>query len=185
MAADLALLDAEGVGCRVYTWDGPWVTLGRFQKPASALAEGWDRWVVRPTGGKAVLHGHDLTVALAMRVENARDIAAAYRLTVNPIVTALRACGVDAVLAEGRRTRALGLADCFASSAACDVLADDCKVCGCALVISGYRVLLQASIPFRNPVVDPASAIRGALPLEVKPWQHEAFASALEQAIGG
>lgn len=72
MALDVALLEAAelgAVGWRVYGWNGPWVSLGRFQRPVDALVDPEGvRWVARPTGGKAVLHGHDVTVGLAVPI---------------------------------------------------------------------------------------------------------------------
>src|SRR5687768_7523544 len=69
MQVDIDLFHAAERGefsLRFYSWDGPWVTLGRFQDPARDLLDpSLVPWVVRPTGGKAVLHGHDLTVTLA------------------------------------------------------------------------------------------------------------------------
>ncbi len=53
---------------RFYTWDGPWLSLGRNQndfpqKWASFAKEGRVNIVRRPSGGNAVLHGGGLTYA--------------------------------------------------------------------------------------------------------------------------
>ena len=64
-----ALARAEGgeASLRVYTWDRPTVSLGRRQRPKDVadLFPGLPT-VGRPTGGGGVLHGSDLTVALAV-----------------------------------------------------------------------------------------------------------------------
>ena len=75
MARDAELLERAERGesaARVYSWDGAWVSLGRFQRPEKALLRSEEiDWVMRPTGGKAVLHGHDVTVGIALPL---RDI---------------------------------------------------------------------------------------------------------------
>jgi lipoate-protein ligase A len=190
MAADLAALEAAGdevTACRVYQWNEPWVTLGRFQRPERDVVSGFSNWIKRPTGGKAVLHGHDLTVGLAMPLfTDRRSVRGAYQQAVSPLVGALRACGLEAELAtvgdaSGARERT---ADCFAASSGCDVVAaDGNKVCGCALLIRGNLVLLQASVPYKAPLVAPGLAITGASERRLKLWRHEDFASALESTL--
>jgi lipoate-protein ligase A len=102
---------------RVYGWDGPWVSLGCYQDPNRDLLDPDSiSWVMRPTGGKAVLHGHDVTVGLAFPLADlarmsgecedrlARSIRSVYRLAIAPIVAALNECGLAAVLAEDRNS---------------------------------------------------------------------------------
>jgi len=75
---DELFADAEiGIaGCRVYSWTGPWVTLGMFQDPVKALIQPTKvGWTKRNTGGKAVLHGHDITVGFAMPLAMIADIS--------------------------------------------------------------------------------------------------------------
>ena len=170
MAADVALLEsAEGgaLGARVYAWTGAWVTLGRHQRAETALAPGCTvPWVVRPTGGKAVLHGHDVTVGLAVPLallglpDGSRRLGDVYRAVVAPLVGALADCGVPATLAEDTPfVRSVGkVADCFAHVAPNDVVGPDGgKVCGCALKLTAQAVLLQASVPAGPPLVDLAT----------------------------
>ncbi|HXH60223.1 MAG TPA: hypothetical protein VNI20_02570, partial [Fimbriimonadaceae bacterium] len=170
MARDAALLDLaeqSGAFARVYSWDGPWVSLGRFQTPDRALRDpDGIPWVMRPTGGKAVLHGHDVTVGLAcnlgllgLSADTARRVSHVYRHIVGPLAAALTESGLTASLAESTRfVRSAGkTADCFAHVSPNDVVdpATGIKVCGCALRLTQRAVLLQASIPVRAPLVDP------------------------------
>ncbi len=196
MSLDSGLLErAENgeVGWRVYAWNGPWVSLGRFQSPERDLiATCAVPWVRRPTGGKAVLHGHDVTVGLAVPLTNLtnvdhRSIRAVYRLVVDPIIEALRACGVDAALAEktpysncGNRT-----ADCFAYSSANDVVSpsNGRKLCGCALRLTHKAVLLQASIPNGGPLVDPRTVIANASHESALRWDDDRFGDKLAEAV--
>jgi lipoate-protein ligase A len=172
MARDAALLErAErgGVYVRVYTWDGPWVSLGRFQRPERALRDhNAINWVVRPTGGKGVLHGHDVTVGFAANLrdldisdDEARRISTVYRAATAPLISALCHAGVPADLAEKTlHTKSAGhTADCFAHVSPNDIVdpATGRKVCGCALRVTDTAVLLQASVPTTSPLVDPAT----------------------------
>jgi lipoate-protein ligase A len=55
---------------RLYTWDGPWLSLGyaqrRIEAERMAACEQAGVGIVRrTTGGRAVLHGNDLTYSLA------------------------------------------------------------------------------------------------------------------------
>src|SRR5262249_19248112 len=135
------------------------------------LAELGDQpWVMRPTGGKAVRHGYDICVAIAVPFAtlslSPRQVKRAYRSLAEPIVLALRALGVPATLVEGtkwenRRSTTdsvtggpakrlpPGTEDCFAYNSPNDIVNEQSgsKVCGCALRFTDSAVLVQASIP--------------------------------------
>lgn len=198
MARDRALLAAAErgeAGARVYGWDGLWVSLGRFQSPERDLVSpSTTRWVMRPTGGRAVLHGHDVTVGLAAPLEalgiSSRGLRPAYRAVVGPLVEGLRACGVPAVLAEDRRavgasgaSHSPAPADCFAVASPNDVVDErtGAKVCGCALRLTEWAVLVQASLPHGTPLAPPDTVIRDAA-LTVREWDPTNFAEALREA---
>lgn len=166
MARDARLLECQEPVARVYEWGRPWVSLGRSQVPEMSLRLGCPvPYVMRPTGGKAVLHGHDLTVGMAVPLAilglGERDVKAVYRAVVPCLVSALNQVGIPAVLAEETPfVRGAGkVADCFAHVSANDVVnpATGQKVCGCALRVTNHAVLVQASIPVRPPIVDPAT----------------------------
>lgn len=196
MARDVELLErAEkgDLGARVYSWSDIWVTLGRFQKPEETILPGFDRYIVRPTGGWAVLHGHDMTVGIAaphtLREQGSgRSVREVYRSITAPLVEALQVCGLDCVLAESTPFvgTGKGFADCFASASSNDVVdrVTGHKVCGCALRVTHHAALLQASIPWRTPDVDPASIIRDGVSLQIHEWDHERLADALQDAMG-
>lgn len=71
MAVDAALLDeAREPTLRFYAWSPPCLSLGRFQSGDGIDFEalrrrGWDA-VRRPTGGRAVLHQHEVTYSLVL-----------------------------------------------------------------------------------------------------------------------
>lgn len=242
MALDRALLDAaekDGkIGWRVYGWDGPWLTMGMNQDPAAdLLPTNPVPWVMRPTGGKAVLHGHDVTVGLAAPlvaiwtlddsgdgVAHNRSVRAAYRWVTRPIIEALNACGLPCDLAEnvagvvkavsgtsiprplppiaarqgegeapnrsdlGPRTSGLlnpQSSDCFAGVSRNDIvdLRSGLKCCGCAFRMTKSAVLLQASIPAGEPLVDPALVFAEPSMIATPMWEAERFVEAFGLAL--
>lgn len=193
MARDASLLETGEISGRVYGWEGPWVSLGRFQKPDSAFRpEASIPWVERPTGGRGVLHGHDVTVGLAFPLavlcppEHWRSIRAVYRATISPLVSALRVCGIDADLGESLRTNKVSRSpDCFAAVSPNDIIdrQTGLKVCGCALKLTDTAVLAQCSIPAGPPLVDPSLVYHEAGAVHWIDLDHESFAQAISQAI--
>ena len=187
-AALLAAAERGEPGWRIYGWEGPWVSLGRFQTPERAVVAGWERWCVRPTGGRAVLHGHDATLALALpHTGDARAVKALYRRLIAPLVAALNECGLGCRLAETTRYVGRGREseECFAFRSPNDVVCSDSglKVCGCALRVGDRGALLQASVPFCEPLVAPDTAIVGARGVRTQTWDVEAFEAAFERAM--
>jgi lipoate-protein ligase A len=217
MAKDAELLHfAEGgePGWRVYGWDGPWVSLGCFQIPLRDLLDPDSiRWVMRPTGGKAVLHGHDVTVGLALPLAAlakisgepeerlARSLKAVYRMAIAPIVSALRHCGLPAVLGEDLRGSSRSpsplhppalrdkggarVADCFAVTSPNDVVHErtGMKVCGCALRLTERAVLVQASIPAGQPLIDPYRVFANPNIIPLSQWDGNRFLGTFEREM--
>jgi lipoate-protein ligase A len=184
---------------RVYGWDGPWVTLGMFQNPDRDLKPQCPvPWAMRPTGGRAVLHGHDVTLGLAMHlalVESIsgvpidklrRSVRAAYRVAVQPVIHALRECGVPAMLGEERPEGLLAprSADCFATISGNDVIdaRTGKKVCGIAMRLTEEAVLVQASIPAGPALVDPGLIYEHPAPITWISLDAEQFGSALTES---
>ena len=110
MANDTAMLaaaEAGSPGIRLYPWYASCVTLGRFQEPNDALVsqDKWP-WAHRPTGGAAVLHGHDVTLTVTVPLsaiprQNARpNVRAVYRALAQVAIEFLAKNGVSARLAE-------------------------------------------------------------------------------------
>ena len=176
MQVDIDLFHAAERGeysLRFYSWDGPWVTLGRFQNPERDLIDpGLVPWVMRPTGGKAVLHGHDLTITIACPDEGL-SVKQVYRALIRPLVEGMRAAGQPASLGEETRFVGSGAtSDCFRHASANDVVDPNTgrKLIGCALKVTRVAALAQCSIPLHLPLIDPASVYRDphiALPLAV------------------
>ena len=187
----LNLAEQGTASFRVYGWDGLWVSLGRFQQPENAILDpAFDRWVVRPTGGKAVIHGNDITVCMAvplMRLgAGSRSVRTAYRKLAQPLIEALRACGLAAALAEQTPHVSSGtrVADCFAFNSPNDIVHEETgeKVCGCALRIGDTAVLMQASIPIGPPIIAADALLIGGTSQNYYEWRYLEFASKLRLA---
>lgn len=193
MRRDLALGDGlTGWAARVYAWQGAWASLGRSQTPEAALVPGCQvPWVCRPTGGGGVLHGHDVTVALAARLDalgaGVRDLRAVYRAMVRPLAAAMDRAGSPARLAGEAPDAGTStiLADCFAGTSPLDIVdpVSGRKACGCAMRVYPRWVLVQASIPAAAPLCDPSAVFRGAATPSWRPLDPAALAEALEAAI--
>lgn len=115
MAVDEALLDSVIRGAapvlRFYTWQPPALSLGVNQPfsdidPAACRSRGFDI-VRRITGGRAVLHQHELTYSLLARDSDERvsgGVLESYRKISQALVVGLRSLGIDVSLAEPRAT---------------------------------------------------------------------------------
>lgn len=200
MARDIALWEQaeEGkVGARVYSWEGPWVSLGISQHRERDLLPGVTiPSVVRPTGGKAVLHGHDMTVGLALPLSVLtahgedpcflrRRVRTVYRRAVPLLIRSLNQAGIRAALGDETsfvQSTKKSVVDCFASVAPNDIVdpMTGQKVCGCALRLGERSLLIQASIPVRLPLVDPRAVFDGPSSANYSDMDSDAFVEALE-----
>jgi lipoate-protein ligase A len=153
MDADLACLDEVAAGAppvlRFYRWSGPALSLGRFQPEDDVDRDAcWQRGVEvvrRPTGGRALLHGADLTYAVAMPrpAGEAGHIEALYRRLAGALIAGLAELGVTATIGSDRG--ASGPA-CFSVAQGADLRVGDRKLCGSAQVQRGGVVLQHGSI---------------------------------------
>lgn len=142
MARDLALLDraraGEGPFLRLYGWSRPTLSLGYFQREedvaeAGAAARLGVDVVRRCTGGGAILHHRELTLAVALPATHpwaALSINASYLEITRPLLDLLRRHGIEACFrGEGPARKA---ANCFAGSACPDVVVRGKKLFGSA-----------------------------------------------------
>jgi lipoate-protein ligase A len=173
MGVDEALLaSAVSTGrpsLRFYRWRGPWLSLGYGQVFDRARVEVCNRAGVgvvrRVTGGRAVLHGSDLTYALAAREgQLPSGLTASYEFVAEVLLDALGALGVEAI-ASGARHRWEGLPtrvsaesdrsgggarpvafDCFARAAGREICVGDRKLAGSAQRRAKGGILQHGSI---------------------------------------
>lgn len=187
MARDLALFESFERGeilptLRVYEWASPAITYGYAQQLPERLIQAAQELGIplfrRPTGGKAVLHGHDLTLALVGSVPTSprgtsTEVLPRTRLyprqvylhLVPALLEAFRQVGIPATMGNAPAPDPLNMddgGDCFATPALTDIVHAETgvKLMGCALRVSERGFLMQASIPLRPPAV-PVEAIFG------------------------
>ena len=164
MAVDEALLNSCASGesppiLRFYRWEPPGLSIGYFQSHEREVNEegcrqlGFD-WVRRPTGGRAVLHQHELTYAVVIDVAlMPGSVLETYRGLSSALVAGLKHLGIEAALAPGRpptrKSRELSSAACFDSATPNEVTVEGKKVIGSAQVRKRGVLLQHGSIPLR------------------------------------
>ncbi|HZD06078.1 MAG TPA: lipoate--protein ligase family protein [Longimicrobiales bacterium] len=161
MATDHALARSLAPGrgvLRLYRWDPPTLSLGRNEPArdrcdvAGARARGIGI-VRRPTGGRAVLHGPELTYAVVAPIEAFGGPRAAYRTINEALVRGLARLGVPAGLA-GADARGGALppdaGPCFREPAEGEVVTGGRKLVGSAQARVGRVLLQHGSILLEN-----------------------------------
>jgi len=161
MAADVSLLAAISEGrqemplVRLYQWDRPSVSIGRLQReePVRRLYPDLP-CVRRPTGGRAVVHGQDLTVSVAARTgwlpgESGKTVLSSYHLLMAGLVTALAEAGHESRFGAEAACGVGGSINCFDSIAGCDLVdvRTGRKIVGSAQRREGDALLQQMSLP--------------------------------------
>ena len=141
---------------RFYGWSPPSISLGYFQETFREVDVETCRRehidiVRRPTGGKAVLHEHDITYAVVAKEFNPLfppDIRGTYRVISSCIADALSELGIEAEMAvEGRTSHNESLkAACFSVPSQYELLVQKRKICGSAQVRSRGGFLQHGSI---------------------------------------
>ena len=159
MAQDEALLaelaaSAGPPAVRVYTWDQSAVSVGRLQHEAPVRALYPDLPLVRrPTGGRAVLHGADLTISVAVRLDHlpadSRSVPASHHLIMGSVLRALQFCGLEACFGGCAIGNQSAIINCFELSAACDLIDSHTgkKLVGSAQRREAAALLQQMSLP--------------------------------------
>ena len=161
MATDEALFrenqrkDAKPI-LRLYSWSPPSISLGYFQETTKEIdVEECRRYridiVRRPTGGKAVLHEHDLTYAVIAKDNNPLfppDILGTYRVISGCIADALSELGINTEMSIYGRTKEENSlkAACFSTPSNYELLVNNRKICGSAQVRSRGIFLQHGSI---------------------------------------
>lgn len=160
MAEDEAIFllsrDRRAPSVRFYTWISPAVSVGYFQQVgreidlAACRRHGVDI-VRRPTGGKAVLHGQDLTYAvagIAHRDGFTADILGNYRRISRCLIRGLHKMGIRVQAAdEGRHPREMpAQSSCFSVPSRYELLVRKRKICGSAQVRAHGAFLQHGSL---------------------------------------
>jgi lipoate-protein ligase A len=176
MALDQALLErSERTGerwLRLYQWSPHCLSFGRHE-PA---ARRYDRTrisslgldvVRRPTGGRAVWHGRELTYALAAPSRGLGDLRETYLAIHCMLAGALRRLGVEAELAVRGEPAGVDAGACFARPAGGEVLVGGRKVIGSAQVREGDALLQHGSVLLGDDQSMVADVTLGAAPRDL------------------
>jgi lipoate-protein ligase A len=205
MALDHALAEfavpGDGV-LRLYGWWPHTVSFGR-NEPArglydvAAAARQGLAFVRRPTGGRAVLHAHEVTYCAVLPAGAFGGLREAYVRINEGLVEGLRALGCPAEVARQGRTLPPDAGPCFQAPAPGEVVLSGRKLVGSAQVLVGDAILQHGSVILggdqsalarlaggAGDPVPPATLESVAGP---RPWREvaEALAGGLRLALGG
>lgn len=164
MAVDEVLLKNVSAGSRLptlrlYQWSPLCLSLGYGQAstdadPARLQANGWDL-VRRPTGGKAILHGDELTYSLTLPVSDdlaQGDVVASYRRIGTALAAALETLGLQPSSEEAAKgNQGLG-AICFEVPSHYEITIQQRKLIGSAQVRRKTGVLQHGTIPLTGDI---------------------------------
>jgi lipoate-protein ligase A len=205
MAIDEAILRACAQAIvpptiRIYSWQRPSISLGSLQAVTPeeidlqyCRANGI-QVVRRITGGRAVIHGSDVTFSIALRQSDiphgCSSVIATHRWLMAGIVSGLRLLGFQAELGGEFRDPHPAFrnptADCFAHIAECDVRIGRAKAVGAAQTRRFGAVLEQGSIPYAAPGFEVARVFPEAPPVaDTGPLYGSSFAQIAEAVTRG
>lgn len=142
---------------RFYVWDRPSISLGCFQK-ASDLDLAYCKqsiipFVRRPTGGRAILHGDELTYSFSIRTDDepfSEGLRESYCRISSAFNLAFQKIGiqVESKMQEERGRVLTGNPLCFKSSSYGELLLNNRKIVGAAQKRWKDGLLQQGSIPY-------------------------------------
>ena len=205
MAADETILRSYADGnslptLRIYGWEKPAVSLGYFQdaeksKIDQEYCRNLDIEIVRrPTGGRAVVHGWDITFSVAIGERDIpndfHSVLGSHTWLMKGIIAGFQELGIQAEMGSSERSASRGQSqDCFAHTADCDVRVGKEKVAGAAQVRKWGAILEQGSIPYEPPTIDvfgkstqgPKSTVLAEIPFKAA---RMAMVVGFEKALG-
>ena len=180
MAVDCAILDAVSRSAqpptlRLYGWDPFCLSLGYGQRIRDVdlpqlSAKGW-HLVRRPTGGKAILHGDELTYSLCLPLDHplaAGGVVGSYRQIGGAILHALRHLGLP-VRSEQQAASHHNLETgpvCFEVSSHYEITLDGRKLVGSAQMRRKAAILQHGTIPLFGDVARICDVLRFDSPQE-------------------
>lgn len=155
MARDEALLLCQNASTpptlRFYNWHPACVSIGRLQKSSSSIIGNSAFDIVRrPTGGRAVLHQHEITYCAVIHQEHlpraARSVVGAYNWLSAGFLEGFKLLGLQPQLAAPHKASTPAPANCFNAAAQCDFLVDGRKLIGAAQCRKGDAILQHGAI---------------------------------------
>jgi lipoate-protein ligase A len=160
---------------RFYGWDRPSLSLGCFQTSADlglAYCSAHHIPVIRrPTGGRAILHGDELTYSFSTRIDQppfASGLLDSYRSISIAFCHAFKKIGIPAAAKMTKEPGRVLIRSplCFASSSYGEILVDHRKLVGAAQKRWRDGLLQQGSIPYAyaGEKMRHIVAVNGSLP---------------------
>ena len=143
---------------RIYGWDRTSLTLGRFQQKLdrvniSFLQQRAIPVVRRPTGGRAILHGEDITYSFCSRYDGpfkGKGLRQCYELISRAIMKALDMSGIYSCMERAAYDASRsGSPHCFQSVSYAELTVNGRKIVGSAQRRWPEGFLQQGSIPVR------------------------------------
>jgi lipoyl(octanoyl) transferase len=198
MAIDQALLERAGRyrerWLRLYRWQPHCLSFGRHEPaarrydPVRIAERGLDA-VRRPTGGRAVWHGREVTYAITAPADALGALRHAYLEIHRMLLHALRTLGTPAELASPQPPARLDAGACFAQPVGGEIMIGSRKIVGSAQLREGDALLQHGSILMHDDQVVVQSVVRGATadePIPCSPEWAELDASDREiaEAVG-
>lgn len=160
MAVDEAILRAgfDQPTLRLYAWEPFCLSLGYGQRAADVdrerlAAQGWDM-VRRPTGGRAILHGDELTYSLMLPAKHPigrGGVVDSYRRISRALIAGLERLGASPEAGESAGKGRSG-AVCFETPSHYEITAQGRKVVGSAQVRREYGILQHGSLPLHGDI---------------------------------
>jgi lipoate-protein ligase A len=136
----------------VYSWTRPTLSFGRNQPTAGLYdvqrieAAGLDV-VRRPTGGRAILHDHEVTYSVTAPIDASEPLREAYARINRILLDGLARLGVVAgIAAPSERAPAPSIRPCFETPVEGELVADGGKLVGSAQWRDGGALLQHGSI---------------------------------------
>lgn len=156
MAVDEALLLScdvhPHITLRFYQWERPTLSLGYFQDLSDVDLEECTRrgvaWIRRPTGGRAVLHHHELTYSFVAPIALlGESVARSHEQISQALALGLERLGLRAEFSQHHERQSTLSAVCFAVPAQVELTIQNRKVIGSAQVRTKKSLLQHGSIP--------------------------------------
>ena len=155
MAIDAGLMDrARETGeavLRVYAWSRPTLSFGRHESvrgtfDSKRLESENVGAVRRPTGGRVLMHDHEVTYSVTAPAPEQERLQESYRAINEILVAALLRLGVTVMTAPASTPRRPGGAACFAEPAAGELVVGNRKLVGSAQLRERGSLLQHGSI---------------------------------------
>jgi lipoate-protein ligase A len=140
---------------RIYGWSRPTLSIGRNQRARGCYDEDEARrlgveFVRRPTGGRALLHDHEITYSVTLPMRDGRTPRAAYHFINCVLLAGLERLGVQARKAVGSVSLSPGLRPCFDVPSEHEIEVDGRKLVGSAQWRHAGVLLQHGSILVRD-----------------------------------